>query len=145
MSWLTNIFSDGASKLVDSVGNALDGLITSDEEKLQAKNELESIINDFKVKSLSLLAEYDKEVTERHANDMKSDSWLSKNIRPMSLAFMLVSVVGVMYLSIFGELSKLQIGALESWIPAIIGLTGVMVSFYFGSRGIEKVTRSKGK
>ena len=143
MKWLTSIFSDGASKLVDSVGGALDNLITSDEERLKAKNELTSIVNDFQVKMLDSMAQFDKEVTERHANDMKSDSWLSKNIRPMTLGITMLAVYLLMYLTVFYTLTELQVRVLEGWIPMVVGLFGTMVVFYFGSRGIEKVNKGK--
>jgi len=145
MSFLTDIFSSGASKLVDSVGSALDNLITSDEERLKAKNELESIVNDFQVKMMAATADYDKEVTTRHANDMKSDSWLSKNIRPLTLAITMFAVYVLMYLTVFYALTELQVRVLEGWIPMVVGLFGTMVVFYFGSRGMEKINIGKQK
>ena len=145
MSFLTDIFSSGASKLVDSVGSALDNLITSDEERLKAKNELESIVNDFQVKMMAATADYDKEVTTRHANDMKSDSWLSKNIRPLTLAITMFAVYVLMYLTVFYTLTELQVRVLEGWIPMVVGLFGTMVVFYFGSRGMEKINIGKQK
>ena len=140
MSILTDIFSSGASKLVDSVGSALDNLITSDEERLKAKNELESIVNDFQVKMMAAAADYDKEVTTRHANDMKSDSWLSKNIRPMVLAFLTVSTIILAYLTIF-ILQQDEVALLQPWIDLLQILLVTVYAFYFGSRGIEKVKK----
>ena len=101
MNWLTNLFSSGASTLVDSVGKAVDSLVTSDEERGKLKNEMEEIVNNFKTTQLELMAKYDTEITARHANDMKSDSWLSKNIRPLTLAFMVLSTVLLAYLTTF--------------------------------------------
>jgi hypothetical protein len=78
MNVLKKIFSAGASTVIDSVGSAVDRLVTSDEERLSLKNEL---------------ANFDTEITNRHAADMASDSWLSKNIRPLTLAFLMISTV----------------------------------------------------
>ncbi len=141
MSWLTNIFSSGASKLVESVGKAADSLITSDEERLQLTNELEGIVNDFKTTQLELLAKYDAEITARHANDMKSDSWLSKNIRPLTLAFMVLSTMTLAYATIF-TLSPDKTALLKPWISLLTTLDVTIFSFYFGSRGVEKIVKS---
>ena len=90
MSILGDLFSDGIKGVVDSVGNAIDNLVTSDEEKLQLKNELAKIELDAQQKQKELDLQYEQQLTQRQANDMQSDSWLSKNIRPLTLIFILV-------------------------------------------------------
>ena len=66
--------------LIKDIGNVIDKLTTTDEERLQAKQRIQE-----------LLEEADKDaqqqVTERWRYDMQSDSWLSKNIRPLTLVF----------------------------------------------------------
>lgn len=101
MSWFANLFSSGAAKVVDSLGTAIDKLVTSDEERQKLKVELEKEMNTFKEAQLVAMADYDKEITQRHANDMKSDSWMSKNIRPLTLSFLTVATVVLAYLTIF--------------------------------------------
>ena len=86
MSILGTIFSGGAKDLVESVGGVIDGLHTSDEEKLAAKQKMKELVATYEV-------QMEKEITSRWQADMKSDSWLSKNIRPLTLAFLVVSTV----------------------------------------------------
>ena len=86
MGILNKLLSGGASKLVDSVGSVLDNVITTDEEKLEAKRKLKELI-------LSHEAEMQKNVTDRWNADMKSDSWLSKNVRPMVLIFLITHII----------------------------------------------------
>jgi hypothetical protein len=141
MSWMTNLFSSGASKLVESVGAAADSLITSDEERLKLKNEMEGIVNNFKTAQLELLSKYDAEITARHSIDMKSDSWMSKNIRPLTLAFMVVSTMVLAYSTTF-MLPPDKVEILTPWISLLTTLDVTMFSFYFGSRGLEKIAKS---
>ena len=75
---------------MDSVGNAVDSIVTNDEERLILRNELAKIQLESKYKQDELELQFDKEISERHKNDMNSDSWLSKNIRPLTLIFILV-------------------------------------------------------
>ncbi len=145
MGWFTDLISGGASDLLDSAGKIIDDLVTSDEERLDAKNRLESIINDYQSKVLEAQSKLDKEITERLRIDMSSDSWLSKNVRPLMLAVTAGTIYLLVYLTVFTSLTELQIRVLEGWIPMIVGLFGVMVSFYFGSRGIEKISNIKSK
>ena len=74
MKLLNKIFSGGASKLVESVGGVLDDIITTKDEKLEAKRKLKELIMSHEV-------EMEKNITSRWESDMKSDSWLSKNVR----------------------------------------------------------------
>ena len=141
MSWFTDIFTGSVDKIVDSVGNAIDKLVTSDEEKLILKNELAKIQLEAKAKSGELELEFDKQITQRHSSDMQSDSWLSKNIRPMTLIFILV-----MY-SLLSISSGFDFKVTESYIT-LLGQWGMLImSFYFGSRGLEKIATiiKKGK
>lgn len=144
MSWFANLFSSGASKVVDSLGAAIDKLVTSDEERKQLKVALEKEMNGFKEAQLVAIADYDKEITQRHANDMKSDSWLSKNIRPLTLAFLTVATVVLAYLTIF-LLDEKSVALVEPWLDLLKVLLVTIYAFYFGSRGFEKVQAIKDK
>ena len=86
MSILGKVFSAGAGKLVENVGGILDNLTTTEEEKLEAQAKIKDMI-------MSYEAEMQKQVTERWRMDMNSDSWLSKNIRPLVLVFLVVATV----------------------------------------------------
>jgi len=144
MNFLTTLFSNGAAVLIDSIGNAIDKTVTSDEEKLKLKNALSTEMNKLEKAQLDAVAAYDKEVTVRHKTDMRSDSWLSKNIRPCVLAFLIVSTVLLAYLSIFildADKSEL----IAPWVELLKVLDIAVIGFYFGSRGLEKVQGIKAK
>ena len=70
------------NNLIGNAGNILDEIITTKEEKLEAKKQIKQILLDSQL-------EIEKNITERHKNDMKSDSWLSKNVRPLTLVLSL--------------------------------------------------------
>ena len=86
-NFITRLFSSGATKLVEGIGTVLDELITSKDEKLAAELKIKELIAKHEV-------EMEKEITSRWSSDMNSDSWLSKNVRPMVLVF-LVGVAGM--------------------------------------------------
>lgn len=134
MSFITDIFSSSVGTVVDSVGSAIDKLVTSDAEKLALKNELIKIQTDAKLKEQEIDIQYAMEATKRQSNDMQSDSWLSKNIRPMTLIFILV-----MY-SLLSIASGLEFEVTESYVN-LLGQWGILImSFYFSGRTIEKVS-----
>lgn len=135
MSWFTNIFSSGVSGVIDSVGTAIDKLVTSDEEKMQLKNELIKIELEAKNKADELNFKYEEEVTKRHQADMTSDNWLSKSIRPITLVFILI-----MY-SLLSIASGFEFEVTESYVE-LLGQWGMLImSFYFGGRTVEKVSQ----
>lgn len=142
MNWLADIFSGGAAKLVDSVGVAVDRLVTSDQERIELKNALEAEMNRFKEAHLKSISDYDKEITTRHANDMKSDSWLSKSVRPIVLLFMTATIMGLAYSTIF-ILPPEAVEMVEPWLDLFKVLMVTIYAFYFGSRGFEKVNSMK--
>ena len=127
MGVLNKIFSGGASKLVESVGGVLDNVITTDEEKLEAKRKLKEVI-------LSHEAEMEKNITDRWSADMNSDSWLSKNVRPMILIFLVVSTV----LMIFIDAGTINFTVEEKWTDLLQLVLITVIGAYFGGRSLEK-------
>ena len=79
---LDKLFSGGAAELVKGVGGVIDNLHTSDEEKLAAEQKVKELIANYEI-------EMEKNITSRWQADLKSDSWLSKNVRPMVLIFLI--------------------------------------------------------
>ena len=130
MSILNKLFSGGASKLVESVGGGLDNVITTKDEKLEAKRKLKELI-------LSHEAEMQRNVTDRWQSDMKSDSWLSKNVRPMVLVFLIVSTV----LMIFFDAGTIAFEVEEKWTDLLQLVLITVIGAYFGGRSIEKVKK----
>ena len=135
MSWFSNIFSGSIGTVIDSVGNAIDKLVTSDAEKLQLHNELAKIQIEAKLKEQELELKYEEEISKRHQADMTSDNWLSKSIRPLTLIFILV-----MY-SLLSISSGFNFQVTESYVE-LLGQWGMLImSFYFGGRTVEKVSQ----
>ena len=134
MGILGKIFKGGAKEIIDSTGNAIDKIITNKEERGKLKNEFAGVIQDFYLKA-------NQELSKRHANDMTSDSWLSKNVRPMTLVFLL-GVICVLSVT-DGNLGAFTIR--QEYITLFQGLLTMVFAFYFGSRGVEKVTELIGK
>jgi len=130
MSILTNLLSGGAAKLVESVGGVLDNLTTSKEEKLEAEAKIKDLV-------LGYEAEMQKQVTERWKMDMQSDSWLSKNIRPLVLIFLVVSTV----LLIFIDAGIIRFEVKSSWVDLLQLVLITVIGAYFGGRSIEKVKK----
>ena len=132
MSILGKIFSSGASDLIENVGGVLDNLTTTKEEKLEAQRKIQELL-------LSHEAEMQKQVTERWKSDMQSDSWLSKNVRPMVLIFLVLSTI----LLVFIDAGVLAFKVENSWIELIKLTLLTVIGSYFGGRSYEKVQKSK--
>lgn len=143
MNILKKVFSAGAAKLVDSVGAAIDRCTTSDKERLELKAVLDQGLQDFNLSMEAEANKFEAEVTARHAADMASDSWLSKNIRPLTLAFLIGSTVVLAYSTIFGDLDTEQREMVKPWIALLTTLDVTALVSYFGSRGMEKYKKIK--
>lgn len=137
MSWISELFSSSVGSVVDSIGKAIDNNTTNDEERLTLRNELVKIQAEAAAKAGELEAKFEQELTNRHAADMASDSWLSKNIRPLALVFLLGTVS---VLALFdGNIGEFAVG--DSYVELYRQLLLLAFGFYFGSRGIEKVVK----
>lgn len=134
MGILNKIFSGGASELVNSVGGVLDSLSTTKEEKLEAKRKLKEMI-------LSHQAQMESNITDRWKADMASDSWLSKNVRPLTLIFMLVCTM----LLIFIDAGQIEFIVEDKWTDLLQIVLITIVGSYFGGRSIEKLKNNKSK
>ena len=130
MSIITKIFSGGATELIKGVGGVIDNLHTSKEEKLEAEKQIKDMIMGYE-------AEMQKQVTERWKVDMQSDSWLSKNIRPLVLIFLCVSTV----LLIFIDAGVINFEVKASWVDLLQLVLITVIGAYFGGRSIEKVKK----
>ena len=127
MGVLNKLFSAGASQLVESVGGVLDDVITTKDEKLEAKRKLKQVI-------LNHEAQLQKNITDRWSADMNSDSWLSKNVRPLVLIFLVVSTV----LMIFIDAGTIQFTVEEKWTDLLQLVLITVIGAYFGGRSFEK-------
>jgi len=102
MSWINQILSSGVSTIIDSVGTAIDKLVTSDQERLEIKAKISKDINKHLEGMEDKILLKERELTIRHSNDMASDSWLSKNIRPILLIYLvfIISVLSILFRSV---------------------------------------------
>jgi hypothetical protein len=75
-----------------------------------------------------------QEVSKRWSSDMSSDSWLSKNTRPLTLIFLTISLVILIIL----ESANMQFDVDNSWVDLLKSLLITVYVAYFGSRGAEK-------
>ena len=130
MSILTKIFSSGATELIKGVGGVIDNLHTSKEEKLAAEQKIKELVSSYEI-------EMEKNITERWKMDMQSDSWLSKNIRPLVLVFLVVSTV----LMIFIDAGAISFNVEDKWTDLLQLVLITVIGAYFGGRSLEKVKK----
>ena len=129
MNILGKIFSSGAKDLVDSVGSAIDKIHTSSEEKELIKAEIKQKILDYDYN-------IQKEVTKRWEADMQGN-WLTKSIRPISLAFLLL----VLTVFTLVDFSFVELEIKDSWVDLWQLLALTAFGAYFGGRSYEKTKK----
>ena len=130
MNVLSKIFSSGATELVKGVGGVIDSLHTSKEEKLAAELKVKELISSYEV-------EMEKQITDRWKADMQSDSWLAKNIRPLTLGFLVISTV----LMIFIDAGVISFNVEAKWTDLLQLVLITVIGAYFGGRSLEKVKK----
>ncbi len=129
--------------LLEVGGKLIDKLIPDQEAKAKAQLDLAKMAQDGeRAKMANETDLYKSEqagVSERWKADMASDSWLSKNIRPMTLAYILSAYLALAVLDGFG------FRVAEAYVT-LLGQWGMLVmSAYFGGRTLEKIMDSRGK
>ena len=127
---LGQLFSGGAADLVKGVGGVIDNLHTSKEEKLEAERKIKELMANYEV-------EMEKNITSRWEADLKSDSWLSKNVRPLTLVFLIVCTM----LLIFIDAGALNFEVKSSWVDLLQLVLITVIGAYFGGRSLEKVKK----
>ena len=127
---LGKLFSAGAADLVKNVGGVLDNLTTSKEEKLEAERKIKELMANYEV-------EMEKNITSRWEADLKSDSWLSKNVRPLVLIFLIVCTM----LLIFIDAGAINFEVKSSWVDLLQLVLITVIGAYFGGRSLEKVKK----
>ena len=123
--------------LFDVGMKVLDKFIPDPEAKAKAQQELLQMQQEGKLAELNADNIEAQELTKRQAADMMSDSWLSKNIRPMTLVFILVTY------TTFGMMSAWDVEVNNNYVE-LLGQWGMLImSFYFGGRTLEKIMDMK--
>ena len=129
MSIIGKIFSAAGGDLIKSVGSVVDDLVTTDEERLEAKNKIETMFREYE-------AQMQKEVTARWLSENQG-SWLTKNIRPLVLIFLCVSTV----LLIFIDAGAISFVVDEDWKDLLKMVLITCIGAYFGGRSYEKIKK----
>ena len=127
---LGKLFSGGAAELVKGVGGVIDNLHTSKEEKLEAERKIKELMANYEV-------EMEKNITSRWQADLKSDSWLSKNVRPLVMIFLIVCTM----LLIFIDAGAINFEVKSSWVDLLQLVLITVIGAYFGGRSFEKVKK----
>ena len=113
--------------LIKDVGNVIDSLTTTDEERLEAKQKLQELLEKADQDAQS-------QITERWKLDMQSDSFLSKNIRPLVLIYLTVIFTVLSFFD--GNIGGFQVD--EAYIPIFQSLLITVYGAYFVGRTWEK-------
>jgi len=117
----------------------LDKFFPDPEQKAKAQLELMQMQQNGELAKMQADMQEQGELTKRQTADMASDSWLSKNIRPMSLCALFAAYI------MFALMSTFDLDTNESY-TMLLGQWGQLAfGFYFGSRGLEKIAEMKYK
>jgi hypothetical protein len=130
MNWLTKIFGGAAGDVADKVAGIADQFIQTKDEKAKFEMEMEKLF-------ISAEEAIQKNITERWSHDMTSDSWLSKNVRPMVLIFLVVCTV----LMIFIDAGSINFVVEEKWTSLLEIVLITVIGAYFGGRSFEKIKK----
>jgi hypothetical protein len=129
----------GIDAILNIGGKLIDKLIPDPQAKAEAQLKLAELAQNGELKQLDADMAEQKEITERQKNDMASDSWLSKNIRPMTLIAILAGYF------VFAMMSAFEMDTNTKYVE-LLGQWGMLImSFYFGGRTLEKIIDMKNK
>jgi hypothetical protein len=129
----------GLDAILNIGGKLIDKLIPDPEAKAKAQLELVTLAQNGELAQLQADVSEQQELTKRLQADMMSDSWLSKNIRPMTLVFILMTY------TTFAMMSAWDIEVNNNYVE-LLGQWGMLImSFYFGGRTLEKIMDMKAK
>lgn len=125
-----------APKLLDIIGDVFPsvGILSKAKDLIKKDTNILKEDKDIALKLLEIDVIEMQEVSKRWSSDMASDSWLSKNTRPMTLIFLTVSMV---FLIVLDSLN-IGFGVANQWVDLLKSLLITVYVAYFGSRGVEK-------
>ena len=127
---LAKLFGGSGLNIAEKISGIIDNHTFSKVEKAQFEKEMEQVF-------IKAELDLEKEITSRHAADMSSDSWLSKNIRPMLTIFSLF--LYTLFALIDGNIGKFNIA--NQYVDLLGQIVIMSLGFYFTSRGIEKTAK----
>ena len=127
---MSKLLSFLGGNTIEKIGGVIDNLSTSDEERMEAKRKMKEVL-------MQAESQAQEQVTRRWEADMKSDNWLSKNIRPLICIFLTAMFV---IISIFdGNAGGFEIA--PAYIPIYQTLLITVYGAYFAGRSIEKIKK----
>jgi len=146
MSIFSKILSGGVGDLIGKVGDVVDKFVTTGAEKEKLKQEMLKLVQDHEANMEAQLTERmkseDAAITERWKSDMQSDSWLSKNTRPL----VMLCLLGFFFvIATTDSIDSLQFDVKSGYVTLMESLLMVTVGAYFGSRGLEKIQKIRKK
>ena len=127
---LAKLFGTTGGSIAEKISNIIDKHTFSKVEKAQFEKEMAQVWIDAE-------SDIQKNVTERWKNDMNSDSWLSKNVRPLVLLFLVLSTV----LIVFIDAGVITFNVNEKWVDLLQLVLMTTIGAYFGGRSYEKTKR----
>tara|TARA_R110002020_G_scaffold119205_8_gene272105 strand:+ start:4767 stop:5162 length:396 start_codon:yes stop_codon:yes gene_type:complete len=130
MKILNKLFGEGANNLLKSAGNIVDELVTTKEEKQEAKRKMKELI-------LSHQAEMEKNISSRWQADLQYGNWLTRSVRPLVLIFLIVCTM----LLVFIDSGSIEFKVEEKWTELLQLVLITTVGAYFGGRSFEKVKK----
>jgi cation transport ATPase len=127
---INNLLGGILGKVVDNAEGILDKVVTTDKEREEAKAKIKQMLLDAEAKM-------QEEVTARWKSDMQSDSWLSKSIRPLVLAWLVVCTT----LLIFIDAGVIMFTVEDKWVDLLQLVLITVIGAYFGGRSYEKIKK----
>ena len=119
----------GTDKVIDSVGGIIDDLVTTKEEKIQAKTKLKEIMNSYKI-------EVEKNITARWEADANGNV-LTRSVRPLVLIFLIVCTM----LLVFIDSGSIAFEVADKWTDLLQLTLITVIGAYFGGRSVEKLKK----
>jgi len=130
INMVQNIIGGVLGKVLDNAEGILDKVITTDKERDEAKAKIKQMLLDSEAKM-------QEEVTARWKSDMQSDSWLSKSIRPLVLAWLVICTT----LLIFIDAGVIMFNVEDKWVDLLQLVLITVIGAYFGGRSYEKIKK----
>ena len=127
----------GIDDIINTGLKIIDKVIPDPTAKAQAQLELQKLAQDGKLAELQADMNEQNNVSERWKADLGSDSWLSKNVRPMTLVALLVAYF------IFATASAFELNVKQAYVELLGQMIMLIVSAYFGGRTLEKIMDMK--
>ena len=127
---LAKIFGGAGGGIAEKISGIIDKHTFSKEEKARFEKEMTEVF-------IKAEADMQQNVTDRWKTDMASDSWLSKNVRPLVLIFLVVSTV----LLVFIDAGVIQFEVKANWVDLLQLVLITVISAYFGGRSFEKIKK----